>query len=372
MRKTATKVGKGVMAHLKLARGATERLAVAGKVNRKCCHLNAGGDRHVSFLFPPPTRHSPMHLALWLTASFIKRHVGRLLWGTVLLTVCWLGWPSLWLLVVGEIVGSLLLDLYRSQPLVPPAAHDSKRPHTLYAHGLHSTPEQFFHWTRQTVINGGRTTRPMVMNSRLFSLLPLVPDDSPSWASPAAPWPALSIGYGADVSIFQTDLERVLESTANPLVLFGFSRGTATVLNTLARMGDKKLTGRIKGVILLGAFASAGQVIDFRIKSNWLWRWAWPVICHVMLGMYGPEAVNPDNAPIASVSDVPSNIPITIVASLADRDVPYASAVDLYEALRTAGKNAVLVTLKNTPHEMATAEGEDRRVLEDLFARVYG
>jgi hypothetical protein len=209
----------------------------------------------------------------------------------------------------------------------------------------------------------------MVMKSELFPMLPLVPDDSPSWAVPAAPWPNLSIGYGHDVVIFREHLHRIMEDTTEQLVLFGFSRGTATVLNTLAAAQPN--AGRIKGVILLGAFASAQDVIAFRRKERWLWACLWPIVAFIQEKMYGPAALDPANAPITNVAHIPSGIPIYIVASQGDRDVPYTSAVKLHAALCAAGKNAALITLKNTPHEMATATGEDRATLERVFAEVY-
>ncbi len=179
-----------------------------------------------------------------------------------------------------------------------------------------------------------------------------------------------NIGQAADVDA----LKVVFDSHANrfndsQIVLFGDSRGAASVFNFVAQY--KPL---VAACICEGIFDS----IPHLVKHNFLWSWKGEFFEKLLLETvafcYGKyNASGP--FPIDFAEKFPFDIPLLLVTSVVDAIVPLECTVNLYRVLRELGHEKVhLLILPHSAHSSYMV-GPDREMYEGTvhaFYRTYG
>ena len=149
------------------------------------------------------------------------------------------------------------------------------------------------------------------------------------------------------------------------IILYGHSQGCATVLNYLADM-DECVAEKIKCVILEAPVLSGNSAIIHTLRRNggsFLQRIAklplsyyWlPYFAKFMFPFYWPAG----RQPVKSIDQIPNNIPIIIVHSRYDSQVPYDGSCALYYKLRSSGSN-------NNVYFIAKDSGDHIQILQNV------
>jgi dienelactone hydrolase len=166
-------------------------------------------------------------------------------------------------------------------------------------------------------------------------------------------------------TLSKTYAEHIKKYPTGDVVLHGFSRGAATVLNFLATSykGLPTKDQRVRACILEACYdklpASPSMV------PQWLFEWIFPG--------YKPQGIWPKDV----VENFPKNIPVLLVTSKKDVRVPATCSWQLYDALRNADHTYVhILELENSAHPGYTYENAaDREKYETTvhaFYKKYG
>lgn len=153
----------------------------------------------------------------------------------------------------------------------------------------------------------------------------------------------LNFGQMIDIKIFSQNYDQCCQNDLLPedIVLFGTSRGAATIINFMALEYLKKPQKRVKAIILEGCFDSVAN----------LTRFSYPVS---FISAYKHEGVSPITSSILKAFVWICNfynIPVLFVTSDKDQRVPAERTVHLCSALKQAGlKDFYLLILKNSTH----------------------
>ncbi len=177
----------------------------------------------------------------------------------------------------------------------------------------------------------------------------------------------------ADIVQVIAACEEALKNHETPeIIAFGFSKGAATWINTLAYLnksiipGHKKILSCIKAVILLAPFADpfepeilAGlfrtlKPVVKRLtlpKFFWLGRISMEHLVKSLCPDYDPKGIQP----ITSVKDISMDIPIFIAHSQGDEIIPVNHSRMLYGELirnleRDSNKNTYLFEFRGAGH----------------------
>lgn len=179
-----------------------------------------------------------------------------------------------------------------------------------------------------------------------------------------------NIGQVADIAavkaVFDTHAVKFKDSQ---IVLFGDSRGAASVFNFVAQY--KPL---VAACICEGVFDS----IPHLVKHNFLWSWKGNFFEELLIktvSFCSPQ-YNPSGPfPIDFADAFPRNIPLLLVTSVVDKIVPLECTVNLYRVLRELGHEKVhLLILPHSAHSSYMV-GPDRDMYEGAvhaFYRTYG
>jgi len=177
----------------------------------------------------------------------------------------------------------------------------------------------------------------------------------------------LNFGQNADMQIFANLYERhIINITkdypklSNEVVLFGVSRGAATILNFIS---ENNLS-EVKAIVCESCFDSIPSLLSYRFP--FLQKIALRFIeTFTMFKKDGPS-------PIVSVNKIPE-IPILLITSLKDEIVPFQCVVNLYIALKNSGhKNTYLLILKNSTHlNYMLDDPEDKKNYEQTVHTFY-
>lgn len=155
----------------------------------------------------------------------------------------------------------------------------------------------------------------------------------------------VNVGQQGDVRDFQNKMSmfRYFENS-DPEVVFGVSRGAATIFNGMAQPA-KRYDG-VKLVVLEGCPASIDHVFLFRYG-------AWTPLVKKVAGLVFQKLKNVDPAtqPINRVNEFQPNVPVAFITSMADKSVPPEGVIGLANVLNARGLNPVyLLILKRSSH----------------------
>ncbi|MGC2310042.1 MAG: alpha/beta fold hydrolase [Candidatus Babeliaceae bacterium] len=140
------------------------------------------------------------------------------------------------------------------------------------------------------------------------------------------------------------DVQKILDTPLDGIVLIGLSRGAATIINFVATRNPSLL----KAVVLESPFDTVENVIQFYLKQRYL---AWiPGVhacalfyfTHYLYPNYNPNGIKP----LDVVADLPLDLPILFIHSLEDTLISIESSRTLLRVLRQTGhKYAYLLEL---------------------------
>lgn len=159
-----------------------------------------------------------------------------------------------------------------------------------------------------------------------------------------------TIGQDSEIEILVTAYEHIRDRwPASPVMLYGVSRGAATVINAV---GSGKLRDAA-ALVLESPFDCVKSVVQADLQSKYGIGWipGLPALVHRFLvprwyPEYNPSGIQP-NAVITKLPD----IPILMIASQQDRRVPVRSTAALYSALmRSAHDDAHMLVLQHGVH----------------------
>lgn len=177
----------------------------------------------------------------------------------------------------------------------------------------------------------------------------------------------VNIGQKQDMEIYRQAVQKQLQksdSSDQKLILYGTSRGSATVFNYYAHHDSPE----VAAVVCEGVFDSipnitshGGRLTKAKIKA--LKR-----LKVTDFRVDGPS-------PIESVDLIKVDKPIALITSEVDRVVPMACTVNLYKKLRAKGFTKVhLLRLKDSEHSVypTSVEKEDYQAFMHAFYQKYG
>jgi len=166
--------------------------------------------------------------------------------------------------------------------------------------------------------------------------------------------PSLGIDFGQKFCMKHLSNAIKLEKNKN-LVIHATSQGTATALNYLATMhkNRKNQNKEIKALILESAMISGNNAIEHTVQGDLMkmpfltrlpFSYYWlPYCCKVLFPLYKPSG----KQVIKSIKNLPKDIPVVIIHSKNDQQLPCEGAFALYYGLRSMGNNNVYIICKN-------------------------
>jgi hypothetical protein len=264
---------------------------------------------------------------------------------------------------------------------------------TLFAHGLHVSTAQAFWFTERDMIGRCSSTEYLHVSQERDSTpfaqavrIDLIPFWTDLVAVPSAAWPKLDIGGAFDIRRFEGALVAQCQfldkhnRPDEPVVIVGFSRGTATVIGALCKLATDSVQlpevwacvrRHVRGVLLIAPMAT---VDDAMMQYFGHRRWLVNAIQWVYSRRWLGFAFDPSqpSSPLACVPRFPGNIPLAIVASRGDRTIPLASTERLIAAFRAENAKRALdekialvepLILQHSRHEVCFAPWEDRTKL---------
>lgn len=166
-------------------------------------------------------------------------------------------------------------------------------------------------------------------------------------------------------------LERVVQAQTKRVVLFGESRGAATILNYLGNPFCPVDT--IKAVVLDSPFDTLPNVIQHRLRGWYLDRIIAPSTAESLLSHctnYKSDGLQPLNA-VSKIALKDRHIPILFIASKEDKFVPPASSLRLYAGLREQGHDEAHVLLLDHGTHGWIIEGADAHKYRNAVHAFY-
>ena len=164
----------------------------------------------------------------------------------------------------------------------------------------------------------------------------------------------MAMGYGIDIQTLKHQIDCDQE-----YILYGVSRGGATIINYLADYNPKN----IAGIILDAAPADVVDSIDFwQHAIGYLFapdRATQETIFHSLFPAYPKNSI-PSVQAIANISN--KKLPVFIVNSQDDARVPIASAWELYIAFLQAGFEHVYLCQLTTGVHANYMQGPDKNI----------
>lgn len=214
----------------------------------------------------------------------------------------------------------------------------------IFAHGLHTVASAAASYTDSsssqilTIVDDVTDEGTAIdVSTSLFSLtsIPLLPGGKVV-SIPCSQWPRYDIGSEADAEKFAKIAAARIRSQDKPVVLFGSSRGSATVFNALVLLQQEKdweavLKPRIAFVVCAGTYATVDDAISHRV-----WRPFRKLVAWIYSRRWLGFVWNSDEpfSPLRNTPLLPSGIPIAFIAAENDENVPVTSTRRLIQRIK--------------------------------------
>jgi len=150
------------------------------------------------------------------------------------------------------------------------------------------------------------------------------------------------------------------------IVLFGDSRGAATVFNFIAMYHPTA----VRCMILEGIFDTIPHLLSHCFYCSWKGDFIENVL-HTMLIGCAQKYCAHGPFPGQYVDQIPGDIPILLVTSLMDEVVPYQSTMRLYQLLKAQGHTRVHLLVLQKSHHDSYMVGIERDVYQSCVHAFY-
>ncbi len=166
-----------------------------------------------------------------------------------------------------------------------------------------------------------------------------------------------NIAQDNDVAHLKSEVEKTIQNNQEKeLILFGVSRGASTALNFMALHDDSA----VKALIVESPFDAMATVVDNMRKQlhlEWLSHDFGQCLLENIFWQYKRDAKDP----IDLVSNIRKDLPILIICSKEDFQVPWHSSEQLYQKLKESGHDNVhlLVVPKGAHAHIITGKSGD-------------
>ena len=177
-----------------------------------------------------------------------------------------------------------------------------------------------------------------------------------------------NIGQKKDINALHTCYHRHIKKHPHEdVILYGDSRGAATIFNFIAQYKPKK----VKAAVLEGIFDTVPHCV-----KHFLWEKKGPVVeerLHQLLSMvmwkYRKNGINPKKC--AEIID--DNTPLLLVTSLNDGLVPPQGTLNMYKRLKERGHQKVhILVLKKSLHPLYMIDDpHDQQMYETVVHAFY-
>lgn len=242
-------------------------------------------------------------------------------------------------------IQGILLVLSLSNTLNACQKQIQQQPIYLFSHGLGGNKKQAYYYQQEDII---RT--PLVTFD--------YPDVLPNGYNPKE----VNLGQEQDVATFKKAFDALQKTEKSP-VLFGVSRGAATIVNFLG----KYPTSPVSAIILESPFDHVASIVKFKYYISALHS----LVPTLLFEKYDCNGMQP----ITSAPLLPTHIPILLICSEEDDLIPCSGTVALYQALKNTGNPDVyLLKLKKGVHAniLWGTEGEIYQNVVHAFYKKYG
>lgn len=176
----------------------------------------------------------------------------------------------------------------------------------------------------------------------------------------------VNIAQEEDVRLFKniydqhlTNVKKNSTHDQHTIVLYGTSRGSATVFNFCALEKPKE----VGAIVCEGLFDSLDHVyqttssLKTRLMINLIYR----------ITLFKKDGI----LPIKLIKDIPHDIPILLVTSRKDVTVPWQCTMNIYSKLRQTGHDKVhILVLKNSEHGWYSYNDE-RKLYQNVVHAFY-
>lgn len=183
-------------------------------------------------------------------------------------------------------------------------------------------------------------------------------------------WGRMNIGGDEDVAQCLLAIKACIKANpTRPVILFGTSRGAATVIAALPHLTSEEL-GHITMVIAEAPFASVPSVLYETMP--WASRTA-PALLWLLEYFTQYRAEQPSPLQAVARDNFPLTTPLVFVTSTVDRRVPLANTAQLMRVLEGRGHQALHhIALKRSHHSsMSLDNAEDRQIYESELHALY-
>ena len=204
----------------------------------------------------------------------------------------------------------------------------------LFSHGLFNTGEKQAHRYVKTYKIGDKTYH----NERYIIDAPLTFFNYPDAVLTGIINPKkANIAQDNDVAHLKLEVEKTIKNNQEEkLVLVSVSRGASTALNFVALHDNPA----VKALIVESPFDSMATVVDYICKQLHL-EWLSHDFCQSLLENIFWQYKRDGMCPIDLVSGIRKELPILIVCSKEDFQVPWHSSEKLYQKLKKSGHDNV-------------------------------
>lgn len=170
-----------------------------------------------------------------------------------------------------------------------------------------------------------------------------------------------ALGQKPDIDVLEAQYNQ-LPKDGGKVILYGVSRGAATVINF---MGARK-PNTVAAVILESPFTHIDDVIhnmtavSYVLPTNLIMKAVFP--------SFSPKGAQPTQF----ITQIPKDTPIALICSKKDKLVPYTSTEKLYRQLLASGRRHVyLLVLEDGQHANLCNQPKYKKFVED-FLTIYG
>ncbi|MGE0206301.1 MAG: alpha/beta hydrolase family protein [Candidatus Babeliales bacterium] len=160
---------------------------------------------------------------------------------------------------------------------------------------------------------------------------------------------ALSLAQEADIDCLSQTYDAQAKHD-NAMVLYGASRGAATIFNFMATEYLKKEIKTVKAVILEGCFDQTVSILKSKLGSYASSSYAQYAAQKLFSCIY-PNHNLDGIQPIKVVEQFPHDVPLLLITSKIDKIVPAVCTWNLYHELKKAGHpHLYILELKHSRH----------------------